>query len=116
MHLVQIGAHHRRIGVLDQQRRDRRPAMQRIDIAGEDRPEPRLIEIADRFVFDVEPFDQGAIDRIDAGMAVERAAALVLPGAGDGGERGHRMHVHRAVARAREPVVTADEARLGATV
>ena len=46
-------------------------------------------------------------------MAVERAAALVLPGAGHGRQARHRVHVGRAVARAREAVVAADEAALG---
>ncbi len=76
VHLVQLGADHRRVGVLHQQRRHRRPALQRLRVAGEDRPQARLVELADRAIDHVEPFDQRAVERIDAGVAVERAAAL----------------------------------------
>ena len=59
----------------------------------------------------VEPFDHRLVPVVDVGVVVERAAALVLPGAGDGRNAARRMHVDGAVARAGEAVA---EAEIGA--
>ena len=42
--------------------------------------------------------DHALVPVIDRAVIVESAAALVLPGAGDGGDAARRMHVDRAVA------------------
>ena len=83
VHLVQLRADHRRVGVLDQQSGHRRAAFERLGVAGENRAETRLIELAHGTVDHVQTFDQRAVERIDAGVAVERAAARMLPRAGD---------------------------------
>ena len=53
-HLL-VGRDRHRIGVLDQQRRDRAAALQRFLVAGQDRADARLVEHADRRVAQVEP-------------------------------------------------------------
>ena len=61
VHQVELGAHHRGIRVLDEHGRDGRPAVERLGIAGQDRPEPRLVERADRPVHAIQALDEAAI-------------------------------------------------------
>ena len=116
VHQVELGAHHRGIRVLDEHRRDGRPAVERLGIAGQDRPEPRLVERADRPVHAIQALDEAPVERVDGRLAVDRAPARVLPRARHRGEARHRVHLRGAVSRPAEPVVAADEAPLGPPV
>jgi len=51
------------VGVLDEEGGDRRPVAEIAPVAGEDRTNARLVENAGRRVENVEPFDQGAVER-----------------------------------------------------
>ena len=110
---VLVGRDRDRIGVLDEQRRDRRTAGQRIGIAAQDRADARLIEHPHRPVADVRPFDHRLVPVIDVGVVVERPAPFVLPRAGNRRDAARRMHVGSAVARAREAVAEAEIGALG---
>ena len=99
-----VGADRERIGVLHDHRRHRRPAPQRLGIAGQDRADARLVEHAHRAVPDVESFDQRLVELVDIGIDVEGAAALQLPGPAHRRDAAGRVHVGGAVARAREAV------------
>src|SRR3982074_93748 len=72
------------------------------------RPDSRLIEHPHRPVTDVRPFDHRLVPVIDVGVVVERPAPFVLPRAGDGRDAARRVHVGRAVARAREAAAAAE--------
>ncbi len=116
VHQVGLRAHRRRVRVLHEHRGHRRAAQQGRRVAGEDRAQTRLVQRADGLVDHVEPLDQRAVEGIERGLAVDRAATRVLPGPGDRGQAGHRVHVHRPVPGAAEAVVAADEALLRAPV
>ena len=60
--LVLIGRNRHRVGVLDDHRRDRRAAVQRLAVAGQDRADARLIEHAHRAIPDIEPFDHRLVE------------------------------------------------------
>ncbi len=72
-----VGRDRNRIGVLDQQRGDRRAAEQRLRVAGEDRADARLVEHADRRIAQVAAFDQAVVEMEDRAVVVEGAAAFV---------------------------------------
>src|SRR5690606_8751025 len=91
-------------GVLDQHRRDRRTAIERVLVPHQHRADARMVEIADRRIAQAGALDQTLVQPEDAGIGVERAAALILPAAGDGRDRRRRMHVDRAVALAGKTV------------
>jgi hypothetical protein len=55
VHQFELRADHRRVGVLDQQPGHRRPSVQRRALAGQDRAEPRLVELADDRIDHLEP-------------------------------------------------------------
>ena len=102
------------IGVLDQHRLHRRAALQR----HADRRSGSGRCATDRArgsigSTDIEALDQALAPVVDRAVVVEGAAALVLPGAGDGGDAGGRMHVDRAVALARKAVAEPEEGALG---
>src|SRR5262249_3964782 len=94
----------------------RRAVAEVAPVVGEDRADARLVEDAGRGIDDVAALDEAAVERVERGAGVERAAAAILPGAGDGGGAGGRGDLRRAVARARETVAEADEAALGPPV
>ena len=52
-----------RVGVLDKERCDRRPVAEVATVARQDRPDARLVEDAGRRVEQVEPFEQGVVER-----------------------------------------------------
>ena len=112
VHEVELRAHHRRIGVLHDDCSHRRPALERFGVTRQDRPEPRLVEFAQAFVDHVGAVDQVLLQRVEGGLPVQCPAAQVPPRAGHGRQAGHRMHVGRAVARARKAVMAADVAFL----
>ena len=103
---------HHRVGVLNHQRRDRRSAAEVALVAGEDRADARLVEDARPVIDDVEPFKQRPVEPEPLMVRVMRTAALVLPGAGHRRQAGHRMHLRRAVARAREAIADPDKAAI----
>ena len=116
-HLRRLGRNHHGIGVLDQHRRDRRAVAEIAPVAREDRPDARLVEDAHAAVAHVEALDERAVEHVEqAGLCVERAAALVLPGAGDGGEATCGEKLRRAVAAPGKAIAEAQEAPLGAAV
>ncbi len=63
---------------------------------------------------DIESVEQGPIERVDRGIAVQPTAAPVLPGAGHRRQAADRMHLRRPVARARETVAAAQKGALRA--
>ena len=71
-----------------------------------------MIEIADLRVAQPRALDQAGVELQDAGIGVERAAALILPGAGDRGDGQRGVHVDRAVALARKAVAEAEKGLL----
>ena len=115
-HFAGLGADHGRVGVLDQERGDRRAVAQVAAVAGQDRPEARLVELAHRRVERIQPLDQGLVQAIDDAVAPQRAAALDLPGAGHRRQAGDRVDARGPVARAREAVADPDVAALGGAV
>ena len=70
VHLVELGRDAHRVGVLDQQRRDRRPGRRSLAVADQDRPDARLIEVADRRVEQIEPFDVGLVPVVQVALIV----------------------------------------------
>ena len=104
LHLALLGRHLHRVHVLDEQRRDRRAALDVVGIAGQHRADARLVEHAHARVGDVEALDQRLVPVVDGAVVVEAAAALVEPGAGDGRNAQRRVHVVGAVARAGKAV------------
>ena len=108
-----LGRDRHRVGVLDQHRRHRRAAEQRLFLAAEDRADPRLVELAHLRVGDVEALDHRLVEAVDAAIVVEGAAALVLPGPGDAGDRGGGVHVHLPVPRPREAIAEPEEGAPG---
>ena len=111
-HLLLIGRDHHRIGVLDQHRLDRAAALQRLGLAGQHGADARLIEPPHASIARVEPLDQRPVELVDAAAGMQRAAALVRPGARDGGNAERGVHVRRAVALAREAVAEPEERAL----
>ena len=110
LHQSLLGSDGSGICVLDQHRLDGRAALQRDGVAGQDRA--RCGDWSSRRtsrVDDVEAFDQALAPMVDRAVVVERAAALVLPGARDGGDAGRRVHVGRAVALARKAVAEPED-------
>ena len=110
--LLLMGRNRERIGVLDQHRLDRRTVLQRVRFARQDGADARLVEAAHARIPHVQAFDHRLAQLENAAVAVERAAALVRPGAGHRRDRERRMHVDRAVALAREAVAEAEEGPL----
>ena len=104
----------RRIDVLHDDGGDRRAVPKVARIAGQDRADARHVEQPHRAVLRIEPLDQGGVDAVDALVGMHRAAALVLPGAGDRRDAGGGVHVGGAVARAGEAVAEADVGALDA--
>ena len=72
-----------------------------------------MVEIADLRVAHRGAFQHILVQHEDARIGVEGAAALILPGAGDGGYAGSGVHVDRAVALASEAVAEAEVGFLG---
>src|SRR5580658_816061 len=101
-----------RIGVLDQHRPNWRSPFERLGVAGQYRAYARLVKTANAQVADVQTLDHCLLQLVDAAVAVEGAASLVRPCAGDGGNAERRVDVRRAVALAREAVAKAEEASL----
>ena len=99
-HGIAVGANHDRVGVLDEQRFDRRAVAEIGFVAVQDRADARLIEQAGRFVARIEALDQGLIKPVKPAVRVESAAALMPPGAGNRWNAGHGEEVGGAVARA----------------
>ena len=115
LHLALRGRHDDRVGALHQQRLDRAAATQGFGLAAQNRADPRLIEHAGVGVAGVEALDQRFPPMIDRRIVVEGPAALMGPGAGDGGDAGGGVHVRRAVALARKAVAEAEIAALALT-
>ncbi len=109
---ILIGRDRDRIGVLDQQRRHRRPAEQRVRLAFQDCADARLIEHAHLRIEVIDRLDDVLVPVKDRSVIVESAAAFVAPGAGDGGNATRRMHVDGAVARAGKAVAEPKEGAL----
>ena len=84
----------------------------RLGLASQNCANPGLVETAHAQIADVEPLDHRLLQLVHAAVAVEGAAALVRPGAGDRGNAESRVHVRRAVALARETVTEPKEAAL----
>ena len=115
--LAGLGADHDGVGVLDEQRLDRRTRAEVARVAGQHRSEAGLVEAAGRPVAGgVQPLDQRLVEIVDGAVAPERAAALDRPGTGHRRQAGGGMQIGRAVARAREAVADAQIALLGGTV
>ena len=85
-HFCLIGRDHHRVGVLDQHRLDRAAALQRFRVAREDGAETALVEPPHPLVARVKTFDQGLVELVDGAAGLQRAAALMRPGAGDDGD------------------------------
>src|SRR5579863_187097 len=77
-------------------------------VASQHRADARLVEDAGFRVEHVQSFDQRAVDRKKPVARIERAAALICPGAGDGRQASDGKELRRAVARARKAVADAD--------
>src|SRR5690606_14160130 len=101
---------HGRVGVLDEERGDRRTLAEVAPVAGHDGTEARLVERAHRLVLQVEALGQRLVELLDPTGATERAAARVPPGAGQRRQAGDRMHPGRAVAGPGEAVADPDVA------
>ena len=79
---------------------DRAAALQRLRVAGQYRPDARLIEHADLAVADVGSLDQSLVEVENVAVVVKGAAAFMAPGTGDRGDAACCVHVEGAVARA----------------
>ena len=116
-HFVRFRRHDHRVGVLHQHRRHRRPVAEIAPVAGQDRRRCATGRArGSRGRAGRAP--RSACGRADRGRAlrIERAAAPILPGAGDGRQAARGEELRRAVAAARKAVADADIAALGAAV
>jgi len=107
--------HRHRIGVLDQHRLDRTSATKCLGIAGQDTPDPGLIEHPRGVIDRVVALDDGFVEFPERVIVEEGAAALILPGAGHGRDAQRRMHLRRPVAAAGEAIAEAEERTFGLT-
>ncbi len=108
-HFAEFGGDVHRIGVLHEQRLDRRSVAQIALVPGQDRSDAALVERADTRIAPVEAFDHRLVEAVDRGLGVKRAAAFVPPGAGDRRQGCRRVHRGSAVAVAREAVAQTQE-------
>ncbi len=97
-----------RIGILDQHCRNRRPAIERLAVTGQDPADFRLVEITDAVFLECPAFDLALVHAENAGIGVEGPAAFILKSPGYAGDRCGCMHVDRTVALAREAVAKAE--------
>ena len=111
-HQPLLGADIGRIGILDKQRRHRRPAIERVRMVHQDGTDARLVEVANARITQTVALKLRLVEREYAGVRMERPAALVLPAARDGGDRQRRVHIRRAISLAREPVAKPEEGAL----
>ena len=88
------------------------PPFERVAVAGQDLADAALVEPPDAVVARVEALDQSPVELVDGARGVQRAAALVRPGARDRGDAERGVHVRRAVALAREAVAEPEERAL----
>ena len=107
-----IGRDRHGIGVLDEHGHDRPAAFKSGAIPREDRADARLIEHAGGGVDEFAPFQRGLLPVIDRRVVMKGAAAFIFPGARDGCDAEGRMHVHRAIALAREAIAEPEEGAL----
>src|SRR5262249_34970411 len=107
--------HCHRIGVLDQHRLNRGPAMQCLAITGQNTPDLGLIEYAyaaiDRFM----GLNDRFIEPPDTGIVEEGTAAFILPSPGNRGNAQRRMHLSGAIAAAGKAIAKTEEGSLGPT-
>ena len=94
---VAVRAHGHRVLVLDQHGMDLRPVAEFRPVSGEHAADAAHVEHADRRVDPVQSLNERLVELIDRPVGPERTAALVLPGAGDGRQTGHGVHVRRSV-------------------
>ena len=114
MDQIQIRGDRHRVGVLDKERRDRRPVAQIARITRQHGADPGLIEQAHGGVARIEAVDQGAVPVKNSPVVVKRAAAAVLPSAGQHRNARRRVHIDRAVPLPREAMRLRAQARRGA--
>ena len=115
-HETGSGRDDHRVCVLDEERGDRRAITEIALVAQQDRPDARLVKDAGRGIEDIAALDQGSIERRQAMLRIERAAALVLPRAGHRRKAGDGEDLRRSVARARKAIAKADKAALGLAI
>ncbi len=87
-----------RVGVLDEERGDRRSVPDVARGTGQHRADPRLVEDPGGGIEQIETLDQAAIDRDETMVRIERAAALMGPGAGHRRQTGDRKELRSAIA------------------
>ena len=112
LHQCLMRRHRDGIGVLDQHCLHRSAALQGQWIAGQDGADARLVEDAGRGIDGIASFEGRMLPVEDRGVVVEGAATFILPGASHGRNAEGGMHVHRAVALAREAITEAEEGAL----
>src|SRR5690606_41772248 len=71
-----------------------------------------MVQVTDFGVAQPGSLKRRSIELENARVGMDGSAALVLPAAGDGGDRKRRMQVHRAVALARKAVSEPEERSL----
>src|SRR5438045_5821772 len=79
-----------RVCVLDEERGDRRAITEIALVAQQDRPDASLVKDAGRAIDDILPLDQGSIERHQAMLRIEPAAALVATRRGSPRKAGDR--------------------------
>ena len=109
---------HRRVGVLDDHRGDRRALFDDRVLAHQDRADARHVEHTHRRVLHVEALDQGLIEGagVNIPVVVKGAATAHRPFAGDRRQTGHRVQLLRAVTRAGKAVANPDKGLFGASI
>ena len=76
VHLTEVGCYAHRVGVLDQQRMDGAAAGQGVGLTGEDRADPRLVELADAGITGVQALDRRHVPVVEFAEIAERTAAF----------------------------------------
>src|SRR5690606_27448845 len=101
-----------RIGVLDEQRLDRRAIIERLTVTGQNSANLRLVEIANSILLESAAFDLALVHAENAGIGMKRTAALILEGTGHTGYGSRGVHLDRTIALAGKAIAKAEEGAL----
>ena len=109
-HRQAVRRHHCRIGVLHQQHADRRAIAQVTPFTSQHRAQPAHVQHAGVRGDGVQAVQCAGVQPVQAAVAVQRAAARPLPGAGDRRQTADRVHGRRAIALAGKPITHTQKA------
>ena len=109
-HRQAVRRHHCRIGVLYQQHADRRAIAQVTPFTSQHRAQPAHVQHAGVRGDGVQAVQCAGVQPVQAAVAVQRAAARPLPGAGNRRQTADRVHGRRTIALAGKPITHTQKA------